>query len=154
GATTRQSMLSREHHGPRAVLNAVERLANGYGSECARVRQDLEIAKSQLRDYQARLSTPFLHDGYLSELTNLRDQLKASLSGTVPEPDTEPQASVSELAERIKVLKAAHTIETPVERAGKHQSSGEEPVTARIRRQREMGPAAHDWGATGINEDA
>ena len=82
GATTRQSMLSRDHHGPRAVLNALERLADGYGSECDRVRQDLAIAEAQLRDYQARLGKPFPHDAYLSELTGLRDQLKAGLSGT------------------------------------------------------------------------
>src|SRR5205807_9776174 len=69
GTTTRQSMLSREHHGPRAVLNAVERLASGYGSECARVRQDLAIAESQLRDYQARLGAPFPHESYLSQFT-------------------------------------------------------------------------------------
>src|SRR5437762_44389 len=46
GAATRQSMLSREHQGPRAVLNAMERLANAYGSECDRVRQDLGIAEA------------------------------------------------------------------------------------------------------------
>ena len=57
GAITRQSMLSREHQGPRAVLNALERLAGAYGSDCAHVRQDLAIAESQLRDYQARLGT-------------------------------------------------------------------------------------------------
>ena len=82
GAVTRQSGLSREHQGPRAVLNALERLANAYGTECVRVRQDLAIAESQLRDYQARLGKPFLHDAYLSELTSLRDQLKAGLSAT------------------------------------------------------------------------
>ena len=71
GAITRQSTLSRDHQGPRAVLNALERLASGYGSECVRVRQDLAIAESQLRDYQARLGKPFLHDAYLSELTSL-----------------------------------------------------------------------------------
>jgi hypothetical protein len=37
------------------------------------VRQDLAITKSHLRDYQARLGKPFLHDPYLSELTGLRD---------------------------------------------------------------------------------
>src|SRR5208282_140500 len=55
GAITRSDTLSRDHHGPRAVLNALERLANGYGSECDRVQRDLGIAQSQLRDYQARL---------------------------------------------------------------------------------------------------
>ena len=92
GATTRQSALSRDHQGPRAVLNCLERLANGYGSECVRVRQDLTIAESQLRDYQARLGKPFLHDAYLSELTGLRDQLKAGLSASAPASGSEPAA--------------------------------------------------------------
>ena len=38
-----------------AVLNAVERLANGYAYDCDRVKQDVEIAEAQLRDYQQRL---------------------------------------------------------------------------------------------------
>jgi N12 class adenine-specific DNA methylase len=137
GATTRRSMLSREHHGPRAVLNALERLASGYGSECARVRQDLAIAESQLRDYQARLGKPFLHDAYLSELTTLRDQLKAGLSRATSESEAEPLPPVCELAEKIKTLKAANTIEAAPERVGKRCSSAEEPVTARIRRRTE-----------------
>src|SRR5207249_4154958 len=87
---------------------------------------------------------PFLHDAYLSELTTLRDQLKAGLSGATPDPlrqsdsaarpGTEAPPSVSELAERIKSLKAANTIEATPERAGTRRSSAEEPVTARIRR--------------------
>src|SRR5579872_1356421 len=40
-----------EHQGPRAILNVVERLAGAYASECVRVRQELGIAESQLRDY-------------------------------------------------------------------------------------------------------
>ena len=137
GACTRQSGLLREHQGPRAVLNAVERLANAYRTECDRVRQDLGIAESQLRDYHARLGKPFFHDGYLSELTTLRDQLKAGLSGTTPGPGTEPLPSVSELAERIKALKATHTIEASPQRVGQKHGSAEEPVTARIRRRTE-----------------
>jgi hypothetical protein len=139
GATTRQSLLS--HHGPRAILNAVERLAGGYGSECARVQQDLAIAQSQLRDYQARLGAPFAHESYLSALTALRDQLKAGLSGAAPEAGAAPLPTVSELAERIKALKGAHTIEATPERVGKRRSSAEEPVTARIRRRIEALPA-------------
>jgi hypothetical protein len=57
-ATTRQAMLSWEHHRPRAILNALERLVDGYGTECARVRQDLAIAEAQLHDYQARGGSP------------------------------------------------------------------------------------------------
>jgi hypothetical protein len=62
GTTARQSALSREHQGPRAVLNALERLAGGYGSECDRLRQAVAIAESQLRDYQAWLGKPFVHE--------------------------------------------------------------------------------------------
>ena len=142
GAIIRQSTLSREHQGPRAVLNALERLANAYGSECARVRQDLSIAEAQLRDYQARLGKPFLHDTYLSDLTGLRDQLKTGLSGAAREPQNEEGPSVSELAEKIKALKAAHSIEATPQRVRQKHSSAEEPVTARIRRRTEAVPAS------------
>jgi hypothetical protein len=141
GSMTRQTALSREHQGPRAVLNAVDRLASNYGTECVRVQQDLSIAEAQLRDYQARLGKPFTLDAYLSELTALRDQLKAGLSGMAHEPGKEGP-SVSELAERIKALKAAHSIDATPQRARQKHSSAEEPVTARIRRRTEALPVA------------
>ncbi|MGA2500412.1 MAG: DEAD/DEAH box helicase family protein, partial [Tepidisphaeraceae bacterium] len=128
GVMSRQSILSREHQGPRAVLNALERLAGGYGSECDRVRQDLAIAEPQLRDYQARLGVPFLHEGYLSELTALRDQLRAGLSGKTPESGNEAMPSVPELADRIKALQAAHNIDPTPQRVRQKQTSAEEPV--------------------------
>ena len=134
GASTRQSMLSREHHGPRAVLNAVERLAGGYADDCNRVRQDLAIAEAQLRDYQASVGRVFPHETILAEMTWLRDRLKACLSGTNPEPTTEPQASVSEIAERIKALKSANAVEAVSGRPARSRTAAEEPVTSRIRR--------------------
>jgi hypothetical protein len=134
GAATRQSMLSRDHQGPRAVLNAVERLANAYGSECERVRQDLGIAAAQLRDHQARLGKPFPHADYLSELTTLRDALKASLSGIAPDEGDGPHPHICELAERIKALRGSQSIEAIQERINPRQSSAEEPVTTRIHR--------------------
>jgi N12 class adenine-specific DNA methylase len=136
GAIARQSDLSQEHQGPRAVLNALERLIGGYGREADRVREDLTIAESQLRDYQARLGAPFLHGDYLAELTALRDQLKGGLSGKTPESSGDAPLTVSELAERIKALKSANSIEATPQRVQKH-STAEEPVTARIRRQLE-----------------
>jgi hypothetical protein len=139
GAILRKDTLSREHQGPRAVLNAVERLARGYGPECDRVRQDLAIAEGQLRDYQARLGAPFPHDAYLSQLTALRDKLKAGLSGGAEPQDGQP--TVPELAERIKSLRAAHTVEATPERTGKRKVAAEEPVTARIRRRVEASDA-------------
>jgi len=136
GAGTRDALLSREHHGPRAVLNALERLAGGYGSECERIGKDLDIAESQLRDYQARLGMLFVHEDYLVKLTALRDRLKAGLSGNSPEEDGE--TSVAELAERIKALRASNTVEAAPERpSSQRRDAGEEPVTARIRRRAE-----------------
>ena len=58
-------MLSRDHHGPRAVLNALDRLAGGYAEQLAAARRDLEIARTQLKDYEARVDLPFAHEQYL-----------------------------------------------------------------------------------------
>jgi hypothetical protein len=136
-ASTRLSGLSKEHQGPRAVLNALERIASGYAAETVRVRQDLSIAESQLRDYQARLGQPFPHEAYLSELTGLRDQLKAGLLAGNPEPEDQKGPNVSDLAARIKALKAANTIEAAPQRVQRKQAAAEEPITARIRRRQE-----------------
>jgi hypothetical protein len=137
GAITRQSTLSRDHQGPRAVVNTLERLANGYGSECVRVRQDLAITESQLRDYRERLGKPFPHEKYLSELTDLRDQLKAGLSAAAHEAGSDKGPRVSELADKIKSLKAANTIAAAPQRVQRKQAAAEEPITARIRRRQE-----------------
>jgi hypothetical protein len=137
GAATRHGQLSRDHRGPRAVLNALERLADSYPGQAATAAKDLAIARGQLRDHEARIGRPFAHDAYLAGLTELRDQLKAGLSQATPEPGTPP---VAELAERIKSLKAAHTIDAAPERTATRRLSAEEPVTARIRRHREAAP--------------
>jgi len=141
GRAIREDTLSREHQGPRAILNALERLASGHGSACDRIRQDLAIAEGQLRDYQARLGKPFTHEGYLAELTSLRDQLKAGLSGTGQKEGKVEGPSISELAGRIKAIRAAHTVETPPQRVRQAHSSSEEPITARIRRRTEAHPS-------------
>jgi hypothetical protein len=121
-------------------LNAVEKLAAGYGSSCDSVRQELTIAENQLRDYRARLGLPFTHDAYLAELTALRDQRRDGLSGIPAESGAE-QASVPDLAERIRALKAANSIEVAPERAGKRRAAAE-CVTARLRRPEPVQDAA------------
>jgi len=78
----------------------------------------------------------------LSELTSLSDQLKAGLSGAAHQPDKEEGPTVSEIAEKIKSLKAAHSIEATPQRARQKHFSAEEPVTARIRRRQEGNPMA------------
>jgi N12 class adenine-specific DNA methylase len=135
GAANRDTMLSRDSQGPRAILNALDRLAGGYDSQCATARKDLAIAEAQRRDYQARLGAAFAHEVYMEELTTLRDQLKAGLSGATPEPVADPPTTVPEIAERIKALKATHSIEPAPQRpAARSVPAAEEPVTARIRR--------------------
>ena len=117
---------------PRAVLNALDRLAGTYETQVAMTGKDLGIAEGQLRDHRARLGKPFAHDTYLVELTGLRDELRTALSGAVPEPDL---PSAGEIAERIQALKASHTVEATPERPGKRSTqAAEEPVTTRIRR--------------------
>lgn len=136
GVLRRHDMLSRDHHGPRAILNALERLSDSYASECNNVQKDLSLAQSQRRDYEARLGAPFSHEAYLAELTVLRDQLKAGLSRTGSQPESGP--TVAELADQIKALRASHTIEATPQRVGTNRATAEEPVTTRIRRRHEM----------------
>ena len=137
GAASRATMLTREHPGPRAVLNALERLVSGYPSHCESVREDLGIAQGQLRDYESRLGAPFIHEAYLSELTGLRDRLKMALSGGTAEPGSNPPMTAAELAEQIKAVRATHTVEPGAERTKPQRATVEEPVTARIRRRAE-----------------
>jgi hypothetical protein len=106
GAASRHGTLSREHRGPRAVINALERLSGTYGSQCDHTRQELAIARNQLRDHEARSGLAFEHDAYRAELNDLRDRLKSGLSQATPEPGSDP-VPVAELAERIRALKAA-----------------------------------------------
>ncbi len=133
GAITRVATLSREHQGPRAVTNAIERLAGGYESQAATSRQELTIAQGQLRDYEARLGKPFLHEEYLAALTDLRDRLKLSLSGGTQPVGDDAVPVTAILAEQIQALKATHTIEPAAERSEERpRMTAEEPVTTRI----------------------
>jgi hypothetical protein len=135
GAVTRFEPLSRDHHGPRAIMNAVARLVDGYEGERARSAKDLEISRGQLRDYQGRVGGAFQHGAYLEELHGLRDQLERSLSDKPGEVDQE------EIVARIKALREAHTVEAAPERTKRQAASIEEAVTTRILRGREMEPA-------------
>ena len=135
GATCRSDALSRDHHGPRAVLNALERLGGSYEPEAARARQNLAIAEAQLRDYQGRSGEPFAHEAYLTELTSLRDALRSCLSGTSKARAGETGPTMRELTERIKGLRALQTIDATTQRTSSPRgSTAAEPITERIRR--------------------
>ena len=107
GRTVRHADLSRDAQGPRAVLNAVSRLAESYNRDCDRVRQDLALARTQLRDYEARLGRPFPQAEYLAALTDLRDRLKTALAAPqTAEPSDAPTPAA--LAAQIQALQSAH----------------------------------------------
>jgi hypothetical protein len=129
--------LMRDNPGPRAVLNALERLADGYGDDIRHLKSEIAIKEGQLRDYESRLGKPFEHAEYASQLADLRDKLKLGLSEKAPEGGT----PTAELAERIKSLRASVTVEAAPERVTRKAVMAERPVTSRIReRKREIEP--------------
>jgi hypothetical protein len=138
GALTRYTQLSRDFHGARAILNAVERLIGSLQTEQEKTVRDLIIAQGQLRDYEARLGAGFAHAGYLEELRGFRNQLEAALSGTTQQVSDAPVCAVDEIVTRIKTLTSAHTLEAaPAHTTPRPQATVEEAITTRIRQRRE-----------------
>ena len=156
-ATLRRSTpLARDVHGPRAILNAVERLIGSAAAERDKARRDLEIAQGQLRDYEARLGAGFPHATYLEALTGLRTQLEAALSSTTHEEAEGSLPTVGDLVERLKALHAAHTVEAAPERsAPRRTATVEEAITTRIRQreQAETAPQPHEEAVPGGSRD-
>src|SRR3954469_22021506 len=91
GQGERLAQLSRESQGPRACLNALERLFGSYDAKCEDVRRELALSETKLRDFDARLRGTCPHERYIAELSALRDELKVALSATSQE-GTEPKA--------------------------------------------------------------
>ena len=157
GALRRSTPLARDVHGPRAILNAVERLIGSAAAERDKARRDLEIAQGQLRDYEARLGAGFAHATYLEALTGLRTQLEAALSSTTHEEAEGSLPTVGDLVERLKALHAAHTVEAAPERsAPRRTATVEEAITTRIRQreQAEAAPQPDDEPAPVVSRDA
>jgi hypothetical protein len=142
GTVRRYAPLARDVHGPRAILNAIERLRGTYEADRDQTARDLAITQGQLRDYDTRLGAGFAHTAYLEELTGLRHQLEAALSSTAPEGADASLPTVGAIVERLKALKAAHTLDaTPQRSAPRSTATVEEAITTRIR-QREHAEAA------------
>lgn len=129
GEANRKTSLAKDNPGARAVLNAVDRLMWKAGDEIEGYRADIRLKEGQLRDYEARVGTPFAHEEYAGQLADLRDRLKLSLSEKPPE-GTEP---ASELAAQIHALRDGNAVEAAPERTMRKAVRAERPVTARIR---------------------
>jgi hypothetical protein len=141
GALTRYTQLSRDFHGSRAILNAVDRLISSASTEQEKTTRDLAIAQGQLRDYEARLGSAFTHTGYLDELTILRNQLETALSSTAQQVSEMPLAEIGGIVERIKTLKATNTLEAaPARTAPRSVTTVEEAITTRIRQREQVEP--------------
>jgi len=134
GKATLSTIFAMQHPGPRAVVNALHRLATEYSEEVASLQQRIAIAEGQLRDYSARLDTPFAHEHYLAELKELRDQLKQALSASA---QPSPGPTTGELVDRIRSLQSSNQIEPPAQRDRTAQAEVEESIVARIRRRQE-----------------
>ena len=130
GAVRCREQLLRDNPGPRAVLNALERLADGYGDDIRHLKAEIAVKDGQLKDYEKRLGAKFAHEDYQSQLADLRDKLKMGLSEDAPDGG-EP---IVELAEQIKSLREANTLEAVPVRVGIRKAArAEPPVTTRIR---------------------
>lgn len=138
-AQTRHRSQLGKNTGPRAVLNALDRLIDGLADEVNRAQQDLHIAESQLRDYQDRVGSPFPHVHYLDQLSRLRDELRQALAGKCGEAGDQPDAA--EVAGRIKSLKAGKSLDLSASRLARSGPTAEVPVTQRIRDRADSPPA-------------
>jgi hypothetical protein len=69
------------------------------------------------RVHQRHIGSAFQHDGYLEELTRLRNQLEGALSSTTQAHDTDG------LVQQIKALRAANTIEASPERTAQRKTA-------------------------------
>ncbi len=136
GQFTRTTQLSRNHTGPRAILNAIARLESTYQEQLDKTTQDLALANQQTHDFQQRLGQPFADEDYLKHLIELRNQLRTALSDKVVTPANEThQVSTVELSNQINALRNSHTADDTTNRnSEKPHSTAEEPVTTRIHR--------------------
>lgn len=133
GATISGIQMSQENSGPRAIFNALDKLVDRIDRRIQDATEDLTLSREQLADYQARIDRKFQHDAYLTELTQLRDQLKESLSKDHPSED-EPTSA--EIADQIKTRIGSTTVQPAARLDAQTTRSTEEAITQQIQRRR------------------
>ena len=130
GQATVRAALTRRATGPRAILNAAQRLAGEYESRCLVLAQDIRVQERQLQDYTAQLGKPFPLADYREALDELRYQLSLALS-------EQPPASlppIEALVAAITALQKTHALVLPTARPALSPAavSPAEAITTRI----------------------
>jgi hypothetical protein len=124
GQVPRFELLSRDSQGPRAVLNALHRLAGSYDEQVAKFSRDQSVAEKQLDDYRDRQGKAFPHAEYLERLTALRNDLRVALTDKSPASAEEPGPTPTELAAAITTLVSSQKTNS----AGGHSVPGRNEV--------------------------
>jgi N12 class adenine-specific DNA methylase len=139
GTTHRRASLSKDHQGPRAVLNTLERLVGSYPDRIETADQERAVGEGQLTEYTARLGIPFPHEDYFVQLVELRDRLKHALSSAPGGSDTPDQPSAGQIAGEITALKQSRSVGHDAERTAQpRRSDAAEPITLQLRRRAEQ----------------
>ena len=82
-----------------------------------------------------------MSEDYCKELALLRDELKLALSDRPADPNQPPRLTLTELADRIKLLRDSHsTEETPKRSSEITLSTVEESIVSRLKRRLEIWP--------------
>ena len=156
GDGLRTASLSRDHAGPRAVLNAISRMADSFAEQIEKTRQDLALATQQLHDYQARLGTDFEHEAYCHKLTELRNQLRLALSGNQSESESTevPKLTIAEITDQMQQLRSTHTPSESTKRQTESaEFAAELPVTTRVRQHLDTARNQNDLAASDDDAD-
>lgn len=133
GATSMTRRLAGGTPGPRAVLNALDRIIEELPQRAEKVRVDIAQARKHLEDYRDRVGTPFEYEAYFSELSSLRNELNDALSR--PEMSESGRDTANELATRIKQLIDRQSVKTTGNRPTQPlQQTTEVPIATRLRR--------------------
>jgi len=115
GKTDHATSLAKDSHGPRAVLNALNRICEAMPESITRVESQLTLDEKRLCDFQARIGQAFPHSERLESLTALRDQLRLSLAAPIQEGDQGADAAKAQadLNRQVRECLDTQEVRTP-----------------------------------------
>ena len=134
GNIRRSVTLSRDSHGARAVLNALQRLKDTYSQRMAETEQQLKMSRQQLHDFRQRQGSVFAHEDHFQQMKALRDQLKLALSDIAPKDEHAPVLDAHELSTSIQeILSSKIEASSPNRPSDQLQHTTEVPITLQIK---------------------